>query len=176
MGKPGVEGVSVGTSVVGIVVGVSGGIGVSVGVTGVLVGSCVSVGVIGVFVGGGGVRLGGTAVLVGMSVGRGRRVLVGPLKVGNRNAVGVIGVSEAVGLDVIVGRRVRVAVGINSAMAWRVNAPAVFKLLTAESTIFSGWKAPAVPDAFKSWIAIPETEHSRLIPIAPATKTARRPR
>src|SRR6185503_1058498 len=68
------------------------------------------------------------------------------------------------------------AVGINSAMAWRVNAPAVFKLLTAESTIFSGWKAPAVPDAFKSWIAIPETEHSRLIPIAPATKTARRPR
>ena len=156
----------------GISVGVGGsvgdgGTGVSVGVggRGVLVGLGMRV-----FVGG------GTAVLVGMSVGRGRRVLVGSLKVGNRNAVGVISASVALGLEVIVGRSVRVAVGINSAIACSVNAPAVFKLLTAESTIFSGWKAPAVPEAFMSWIAIPETEHNRLMPIAPATKTARRPR
>jgi hypothetical protein len=160
--------------------------GISVGDGGMSVGDGgISVGVLvgrSVFVGTGefvqvgtGVLVGaGTAVLVG--AGLGRRVLVGPLKVGNRKAVRVIGVSEAVGLEVIVGRRVRVAVGINSAIACSVNAPAVFKLLTAESTIFSGWKAPAVADSFRSWMAIPETEHNRLIPIAPATKTASRPR
>jgi hypothetical protein len=59
-----------------------------------------------------------------------------------------MGVSVALGLDVSVGRSVRVGVGIKSAIACSVNAPAVFKLLTAESTIFSGWNAPAVPDIF----------------------------
>jgi hypothetical protein len=169
-------GVSGGIGVSGVEVGVSGGIGVSVGVTGVLVGSCVSVGVTGVFVGGIGVRVGRTAVFVGMGVGRGRRVLVGSLEVGNLKAVGVRGATEAVGLDVSVGRKVGVGVGINSANACNVSAPAVFKLETAESTMFAGSKAPAVIASFRSWIAIPETEHNRLIPSAPATKTARRPR
>ncbi len=174
-------GVSCGIGVSGVEVGVSGGIGVSVGVTGVLVGSCVSVGVIGVFVGGMGVRVGGTAVLVGgtgVFVGsrRGRRVGVGPLTVGNRKAVGVRGATVAVGLDVIVGGMVGVDVATSSENACIVSAPAVFKLEAAESMMSPGAKATAVWAASRSCIAIPETEHNRLRPSAPATKTARRPR
>ena len=173
-------------------VGVSGGdVGVSGGDVGVS-GSCVSVGIsVGVGVGGRGVLVsvggtgesvqvgtgvlgGGTDVFVGS--GLGRRVLVGPLNVGNRKAVGVRGATVAVGLDVIVGGKVGVDVGISSANACFVSAPAVFKLDTAASTISPGANATAVVDSFRSCIAIPETEHNKLIPSAPATKTARRPR
>jgi len=136
---------------------------------GVLVGTGVSV-----RVGGAGVLVGGTGVFVGS--GLGRRVFVGPLGEGNRKAVRVIGVTVAVGLDVIVGGRVGVEVGISSANACIVSAPTVFKLETAASTISHGAKATAVVDLFRSCIAIPETEQSKPIPSAPATKTARSPR
>jgi len=146
-----------------------------------------------VFVGGTGVRVGrGVGVLVGggtgvdvlvgggtgvfVASGLGRRVLVGPLKVGNRKAVGVMGATVAVGLDVIVGGRVGVDVGMSSANACFVRAPAVLRLDTAASTISAGCKATAVVDSFRSCIAIPETEHNKLIPSAAATKTARSPR
>ena len=164
-------------SIVGssVLVGVGGG--------SVFVGSSVSVGDGGISVGGTGVfvRVGGIAVLVGgtgvfVGSGLGRRVLVGSLTVGNRKAVGVIGAIVAVGLDVIVGGRVGVDVGISSANACIVSAPTVFKLETAASTMSAGAKSTPAADSFRSCIAIPETEHNKLIPSAPATKTARRPR
>jgi len=152
-----------------------GGIGVAV-LTGVAVGATVGVGT-GVFVCGIGVRVGGTAVCVGMSVGLGRRVLVGSLEVGNRKAVGVRG-ATVVGNNVTVdvGRSVEVEVGISSTNASIVSAPAVFRLETAAFTMSPGFKATEVCAASRSCIAIPETEHKRLIPMAPATKTAKSPR
>src|SRR5687768_228808 len=167
-------------------------VGGSVGGGIVFVGSCVSVGdggiSVGVLVGrsvlvgtGVSVRVGGTAVLVGgtgvfVGSGLGRRVLVGSLTVGKRKAVGVRGVTVIEGLDVIVGGRVEVDVGISSANACIVSAPTVFKLETAASTISPGAKSTPVVDSFRSCIAIPETEHSKPIPSAAATKTARSPR
>jgi hypothetical protein len=136
-----------------------------------------------VFVGGTGVfvRVGGTGVLVGgTSVfdgsGLGRRVRVGSLNVGNRKAVGVVGTTVAVGLDLSVGGKVGVDVGISSANACFVSAPAVFKLATAAFTISAGANSTGVLDSFRSCKAIPDTAHSKPIPSAPATNTARRPR
>lgn len=163
------SGVSVsGGGGIGVSVSVGGGIGVevSVGVSVGGTGESVQVGT--------GVLVGGISVFVGS--GLGRRVLVGSLDVGNRKTVGVIGATVAFGLDVIVGRSVGVDVGISSANACFVSAPAVFKLETAASTISPGAKATAVVDSFRSCIAIPDTEHNKLIPSAPATKTARSPR
>ena len=176
---------SIGTSVVGIGGGISvvGGIGViSVGVIGV------SVGVTGVFVGVTGVSVGGigefvqvgTGVLVGMSVGVGPgwRVLVGSPRVGNRKITGVLDtVAVKLGLDVTVsvGGSVGVDVAASSAKACMVSAPAVFKFETNESSTSAGCMAMAVA-TFRSCIAIPETEHSRLIPRMPAKKTHTSPR
>ena len=153
---------------IGVGIRVSVSIGVTVS-TRVAVGASVAVGT--------GVRVGGTAVPVGMRVGLGRRVLVGSLEVGNLKAVGIRG-ATVVGKDVTVcvGRSVGVEVGMSSAKACIVSAPAVFRLETAAFTMSAGCKARAVVDCLRSSIAMPETEHSRLIPIAPATKTARGPR
>ena len=170
IGGPG--GVSVSTGGSGVLVGVGSGVSVvGIGVkvsTGVAVGASVAVGT--------GVRVGGTSVLVGMGVGLGRRVLVGSLDVGNLKAVGRGATVVGKDVTVCVGRRVGVDVGISSANACIVSAPAVFRLETAAFTMSAGCKARAVVDCRRSCIAIPETEHSRLIPIAAATKTARRPR
>jgi len=178
IGNPGVGGSGGGTSVVGGGTSVVGG-GTSVvgGGTSVVGGGEVSVGVgKGVFVGGIGVfvgiGVGGIAVLVGS--GLGRRVLVGPLSVGNAKITLVLA-TMAVGVGGIVFVGVNVGVEISSGNASMVMAAAVFKLLTAESNMLCGSMTTGA-DAFKSWIAIPETEHNRLIPTAPATKTARSPR
>jgi len=167
----GIPPVGVGGSVVSVGVGGSGvsvvGIGVTVS-TRVAVGASVAVGT--------GVRVGGTAVPVGMRVGLGRRVLVGSLEVGNLKAVGSGATVVGKDVTVCVGRSVGVEVGMSSANACIVRAPAVFRLETAAFTMSAGCKARAVVDCLRSSIAMPETEHSRLIPIAPATKTARSPR
>jgi hypothetical protein len=123
---------------------------------------------------------GGSGVLVGTAVGMslGRRVLVGSPRVGNRKISGVLDavtVKLGLGVTVSVGRRVGVDVAASSANACMVNAPAVFKFETNESTTSAGFMAMAVA-TFRSCIAIPETEHSRLIPRMPAKKTHTSPR
>ena len=117
---------------------------------------------------------GGTSVAVGL----GRRVLVGSPRAGNRKITGVLDtVTVKLGLDVTVsvGRSVGVDVAASSAKACMVSAPAVFKFETNESSTSAGCMAMAVA-TFRSCIAIPETEHSRLIPRMPAAKTHTSPR
>ena len=164
----GVVSVGIGVSVsIGVGVGKAVSIGVGVS-TRVAVGASVAVGT--------GVRVGGTSVPVGMCVGLGRRVLVGSLEVGNLKAVGRGATVVGKDVTVCVGRRVGVDVGMSSTNACLVRAPAVFRLETAAFTMSAGCKARAVVDCLRSSIAMPETEQSRLIPIAAATKTARSPR
>lgn len=87
------------------------------------------------------------------------------------------GVTLRVGVGVEVGTVEAVTVGVatNSANACMVIAPAVFIFEMKESTTSAGCSAMAVA-TFRSCIAILETEHSRLIPRAPAAITASSPR
>lgn len=78
-------------------------------------------------------------------------------------------------MKVDVGGRVGVELASSSENASRVEAAAVFKFSTTESSTSAGSRAMAVA-TFKSCSAIPETEQSRLIPIRPAKKTHNSPR
>lgn len=84
-----------------------------------------------------------------------------------------VGVGDRVEVGIWVG----VVVGVNTSAgkASRVSAAAVFKFDTTESRTSAGSIAMAVA-IFRSCIAIPETEHSRLIPRAAAPTIARSPR
>jgi hypothetical protein len=176
-------GVSVSGGGTGVFVSVGGGTGVSVGTTGVLVfvgggtGVLVSVGGGLVFVGveGGGcvgVRLGAeVAVRAGTDVAvQGSRVRLGTVgvMVTKRRAVSVgSGVRE--GASVCVGRAVAVAVGTKTVTTCSVSAAAVSRLETARSTRFNGTIVTGIY-RFRSSIAIAETLHSKLSPMAQAAK------
>jgi hypothetical protein len=180
-GPTGVSGGGIGVSVSGGGMGVSvsgGGTGVSVSVGG---GTGVSVGVgmkvfVGGMVGGIGVFVGGTGVCVfvgikvEVKVERTRLVKVG-VTVTKRLGVDVSD-GKARGESVLVGTRV--GVGTNIVTACSVSAAAVSRLETARFTIFSGSIVIAIW-LFKSLVAIVETLHSRLKPIAPAARTPKGP-
>jgi len=79
------------------------------------------------------------------------------------------GERESVFVGTIVG------VGTNAVTACSVSAAAVSMLATAISTMFSGASVTRRIWLFKSPIAIEETLHNRVKPIAPATRTPRGP-
>jgi hypothetical protein len=121
---------------------------------------------------------GGTGVRVRVGI----RVAVAGARV-RRGMVGVIvtkrlGVSDGSGVrdgdSVLVGSGLRVAVGTNTVTTCWVSAAAVSRLETAKSTIFKGTIVTEMA-RFKSPIAITDTLHNRLKPIAPATKIPRGP-
>ena len=160
--------------ITGGLVGVSGG-GGSVGVSGGGIGVSVSVGK-GVSVGN------GVLVLVGMDmgvfvgtkavveVGRGRLVRVG---VTVTKCFGVeVSEGRGVGESVLVGTRV--CVGTNRVTTCSVRAATVSRLETAKSRTLSGSIVIEIW-LFKSPIAIVETLHSTLMPIAAAARTPRGP-
>ena len=173
-------GVSVGE--IGVFVSVGGGIGVFVSVGG-------GTGVF-VLVGGRGVRDGvrlgmRVGVRVGMRVGG--RVGVRTIRVGVLRGflviVGVmvtkrLGVSDGSGVrdgdSVPVGSGLRVAVGTNTVTTCSVSAAAVSRLETARSTIFRGAIVTEMA-RFRSPIAITDTLHNMLSPMAPATKIPKGP-
>ena len=145
-----------------------GGIGVSVGGMGVLVEG------ITVFVGGIGVRVGGICVgiLVGVNVGRARLVAVGVI-VTKRLGVDVdVSDDRVAGESVLVGTMV--CVGTNAVTTCSVSAAAVSRLETARSTILRG-SIVLETRLFKSPIAIADTLHIRLRPIAAAARTPKGP-
>ena len=156
-----------GVSLGGIGVSV-GGIGVSVGGMGVLLEGMT------VFVGGIGVRVGGICVgiLVGVNVGRARLVRVG-VTVTKRLGVDV-DVSDDRGAGESVSLGTSVCVGTNAVTTCSVSAAAVSKLETARSTILRG-SIVLEMRLFKSPIAIADTLHKMLIPIAAAARTPKGP-
>jgi hypothetical protein len=171
----GVSGIGVG----GISVGVSGGgfVGTSVTVgNGVLVGTSVAVGIgVSVMVGGGiDVRVGGiwVGILVWVNVGRTRLVRVG-VTVTKRLGVEVeVSDDKGTGESVLVGANV--CVGTNTVTACSVSAAAVSRLAYARSTMLMGATVIEMR-LFKSPIAIAETLHNMLKPIAPAARTPKGP-
>jgi hypothetical protein len=168
-----------GTLVGGSVVAVGGG---SVRVGGTGVGGSVGVKVgRGVFVR---VNVGGTGVFVrvggggmGVRVRVGTRVTVAGSRV-RRGSVGVIvtsrlGVSDGCGVrdgdSVPVGSTLGVAVGTKAVTTCSVRAAAVSRLENARSTRFKGAIVTEMA-RFKSPIAMADTLHNRLSPIAPAAR------
>ncbi len=147
--------------------GVGGSVGVKVG-RGVLV--RVTVGGTGVFV-----RVGGGGM--GVRVRVGIRVTVAGSRV-RRGSVGVIvtsrlGVSDGCGVrdgdSVPVGSTLGVAVGTKAVTTCSVRAAAVSRLENARSTRFKGAIVTEMA-RFKSPIAMADTLHNRLSPIAPAAR------
>lgn len=156
-------------SVGGGSVGVAGGGRVSVGG-----GSGVSVAVgRGVLVGGGGT----VRVAVGPGpiwpAGRGRRVEVGAVGVAGAGRVDVSeGKTKGIGKVVSVGKTV--GVETNAVTTCCVRAAEVLRLATASPTIFNG-STPVCAWLFRSFMAMPETLHSRQNPTAPAARIPRGP-
>lgn len=112
----------------------------------------------------------------------GIRVAVAGSRV-RRGTVGVmvtkrLGVSDGSGVrdgdSVSVGSGLLVAVGTNTVTTCCVSAAAVSRLETARSTIFRGTIVTEMA-RFKSPIAITDTLHNRLSPMAPAAKIPRGP-
>jgi hypothetical protein len=158
---------------------VSGGgfVGASVAVgNGVFVGTSVAVGIgVSVMVGGGiDVRVGGiwVGILVGVKVGRARLVRVG-VTVTKRLGVEVeVSDGKGTGESVSVGSNV--CVGTKTVTACSVSAAAVSRLEYARSTILIGATVIEIR-LFKSPIAIVETLHNKVNPIAPAARTPKGP-
>lgn len=163
---------------------VSGGIGVSVSVGGgtgvfVSVGSGTGVSVrVGSGVGGTRVLVGGIGVFVRIGTrvevrgGRTRLVPVG-VTVTKRRGVDV---SDGKGLGESVTVKMSVCVGTNAVTTCSVSAAAVSRLETAKSTIFNGSTVMGKCSRLvKSPIAIMETLHRRVKPIAPAARIPRGP-
>ena len=126
----------------------------------------------------------GTLVFVGtrVRVRVGMRVAVAGARV-RRGRVGVmvtkrLGVSDGSGVrdgdSVPVGSGLRVAVGTNTVTTCSVSAAAVSRLETARSTIFRGAIVTEMA-RFRSPIAITDTLHNMLSPMAPATKIPKGP-
>jgi hypothetical protein len=107
----------------------------------------------------------------------GSRVLLGSVGVIVTKRLGVSdgrSVDVREGPSVSVGSRLRVAVGTNCVTACSVRAAAVSRLDTARSTRFNGISV-ADTRRFRSPIAMAETLHSRLSPMAPAARIPRGP-
>ena len=169
-----VVGTAVGSSVVGTAVG-SSVVGTAVVGTSVVGTAVVGVGVregvmVGARVGGGrvGVRL---AMMTGVRVDRGLLVAVGVI-VTKRICVSVgWGVRDA-GTGVLLG--VIVSVGTKTVTICSVSAAAVPKLETARSTMLIGSSVMGIY-RLRSPMAMAETLHSRLSPMAPATRIPKGP-